>query len=106
MNPLNDRLLVFQFLLGACNRYHYLRRRRLTFLNKLCSGLKYRAHLHLRNLGICNAEPDAAMSEHRIVLPQGFGALIKFAHIYIEVFSKCLELIFVMRHKFMKRRIQ
>ena len=69
-HAIDDGLLIAQLLHVADERDHDLGHDLRAFLRELTGRLDDRARLHLGDLGIGDAETDAAMPEHRVELVQ------------------------------------
>jgi hypothetical protein len=64
----DERALLCELALVRHQRHHDLGQHAHAFLGNACCGLEDRARLHLGDLGIRDAEPDAAVAEHGIRL--------------------------------------
>src|SRR5437899_2024016 len=69
-DPPNDFGLIQQFAHVRDERNHDLDRDFLTFAGHMARRLEDRARLHFGDLGICDPQPAAAMTEHRVRFDQ------------------------------------
>ena len=92
-DAIDDRLLVAQLLHEADQRDHDLRHDLQPFLVQPAGRLDDRARLHLGDLGIGDAEADAAVAEHRVELVQLLDALqqLRFSSSSVPVLLAGLE---------------
>ncbi len=97
-----DRQLAF----GGDERDHDLRHDRIAALGDLMGGLEDRARLHLVDLGIGNAEPAAAMAEHRVELVEFVRAMAQHRHADARGLGDLLQVVLGLRQEFVQRRIE
>jgi hypothetical protein len=82
---LHDGLLVLEFLHATDQRNHHFGNDLLALLGHLHHGLEDGARLHLRDLGIGDAQAAAAMPQHGVHLMQALDALQQVGQHRLEI---------------------
>ena len=105
-DPVHDLHLVVELLLEADERDHDLGLHLDAGLLHLGRGLEDGAGLHLRDLGIADAEAAAAVAEHRVELVQGVHAGLHRLDGQFQLLGQVGLGLLVVRHEFMEWRIE